>query len=198
MRVSELQPAAYPQSPSVELPNSDAHRLFTNDFNKNSFIEANGDVEVVWNEQYKYWAVPAFAESRKVYSDAKAIDCARWGCEQGLTYKPSYGKIEAYERQFPNSMLPEEYHNNRDGVRTLADLESMHNDATQPSQHQLDKAAKAERCEKYRQQWEANESIEYDVDEDRLYKNELTFCKLAADAGWIEIDDEQKKGQDCY
>ena len=92
--------------------------------------------------------------------------------------------------EVPNSMLPEEYHNNRDGVRTLADLESMHNEATQPSQHQLDKAAKAERCEKYRQQWEANESIEYDVDEDRLYKNELTFCKLASDAGWIELDDE--------
>jgi len=92
--------------------------------------------------------------------------------------------------EVPNSMLPEEYHNNRDGVRTLADLEAMHNKATQPSQHQLDKAAKAERCEKYRQQWEANESIEYDVDEDRLYKNELTFCKLASDAGWIELDDE--------
>ena len=62
MRVSELQPAAYPQSPSVEKPNSDAHALFTNDFNKNSFIEANGDVEIVWNERYKYWEVPAFAE----------------------------------------------------------------------------------------------------------------------------------------
>ena len=92
--------------------------------------------------------------------------------------------------EVPNDMLPEEYRNNRDGVRTLAELEAMHSEATQPSQHQLDKAAKAERCEKYRKQWEANESIEYDVDEDRLYKNELTFCKLASDAGWIEIDDE--------
>ena len=92
--------------------------------------------------------------------------------------------------EVPNDLLPEEYRNNRDGVRTLAELEAMHSEATQPSQHQLDKAAKAERCEKYRKQWEANESIEYDVDEDRLYKNELTFCKLASDAGWIEIDDE--------
>ena len=74
MRVSELQPAAYPQSPSVENPNCDSHRLFTNEFNKASFIEANGDVEVVWNEQYKYWAVPAFAEQRKLYSDAKQAD----------------------------------------------------------------------------------------------------------------------------
>ena len=64
MRVSELQPAKYPQSPSVEQPNSDAYALFTNDFNKNSFIEAHGDVEIVWNERYKHWEVPAFAESR--------------------------------------------------------------------------------------------------------------------------------------
>ena len=90
--------------------------------------------------------------------------------------------------EVPNSMLPEEYHNNRDGVRTLADLESTYNEAIQPSQHQLDKTARTERCEKYRQQWEDNESIEYDVDADRLYKNELTFCKLASGAGWIEID----------
>ena len=81
MRVSDLQPAAYPQSPSVEKPNSDAYALFTNDFNKNSFIEANGDVEIVWNNQYKYWAVPAFAESRAAYGDAKQRACDTWGCE---------------------------------------------------------------------------------------------------------------------
>ena len=81
MRVSQLKPAAYPQSPSVERPNSDAHALFTNDFNKNSFIEANGDVEIVWNNQYKYWAVPAFAASREAYDIAKQRACDTWGCE---------------------------------------------------------------------------------------------------------------------
>ena len=81
MRVSELQPAAYPQSPSVELPNSDAYRLFTNDFNKNSFIEDYGDVEIVWNERYKHWEVPAFAESRKAYCDAKKRYCEQHGSE---------------------------------------------------------------------------------------------------------------------
>ena len=79
MRVSDLQPAAYPQSPSVEKPNSDAHALFTNDFNKNSFIEANGDVEVVWNERYKFWAVPEFAEGRKTYCDIKQAHCEIYG-----------------------------------------------------------------------------------------------------------------------
>jgi hypothetical protein len=81
MRVSELQPAKYPQSPSVENPNCDSHRLFTDDFNKNSFIEANGDVEIVWNERYKFWAVPAFAEGRKTYGEAKQRACDTWGCE---------------------------------------------------------------------------------------------------------------------
>ena len=81
MRVSDLQPAAYPQSPSVEKPNSDAHALFTNDFNKNSFIEANGDVEIVFNEKYKFWAVPEFAEARKVYSEAKQRYCEQYGSE---------------------------------------------------------------------------------------------------------------------
>jgi hypothetical protein len=81
MRVSDLQPAAYPQSPSVENPNCDSHALFTNDFNKNSFIEANGDVEIVFNEKYKFWAVPEFAEARKVYSEAKQRYCDTWGCE---------------------------------------------------------------------------------------------------------------------
>ena len=81
MRVSELQPAKYPQSPSVEQPNSDAYALFTNDFNKNSFIEDHGDVEIVWNERYKHWEVPAFAEGRKVYCDAKQRYCEQHGSE---------------------------------------------------------------------------------------------------------------------
>ena len=81
MKVSELQPAAYPQSPSVEQPNSDSYALFTNDFNKNSFIEDHGDVEIVWNERYKYWEVPAFAEGRAAYGKAKQRACETWGCE---------------------------------------------------------------------------------------------------------------------
>ncbi len=81
MRVSDLQPAAWPKSPSVENPNSDSHRLFTNDFNKQSFIEAHGDVEIVWNERYKHWEVPAFAESRAAYCKAKQRACETWGCE---------------------------------------------------------------------------------------------------------------------
>jgi len=81
MRVSDLQPADYPQSPSVEHPNCDSHALFTNDFNKDSFIEANGDVEIVFNEKYKFWAVPEFAEGRKIYGEAKQRYCDQFGSE---------------------------------------------------------------------------------------------------------------------
>ena len=78
MKVSELQPAAYPQSPSVEQPNSDSYALFTNDFNKNSFIEDHGDVEIVWNERYKHWEVPVFAESREKFRQAKMKYIKKW------------------------------------------------------------------------------------------------------------------------
>jgi hypothetical protein len=81
MRVSDLTPAKYPQSPSVQNPNSDSYRLFTNDFNKNNFIEENGDVEIVWNERWKHWEVPAFAEGRAAYGKAKQRACEIWGCE---------------------------------------------------------------------------------------------------------------------
>lgn len=81
MKVSDLQPAKYPESPSVEKPKSDALSLFTTEFAKNSFIEENGDVEIVWNERYKFWEVPAFAEGRAEYCKLKQAHCERWGSE---------------------------------------------------------------------------------------------------------------------
>ena len=81
MRVSDLQPAKYPASPAVENPNCDSHALFTNHYNKDTFIERNGNVEIVWNERYKHWEVPAFAESRAAYCDAKQRYCDQHGSE---------------------------------------------------------------------------------------------------------------------
>jgi hypothetical protein len=46
---------------------------------KQLWIETNGNLDVVYNEELKRYTVPAFAESRKRYSDAKAVDCARFG-----------------------------------------------------------------------------------------------------------------------
>ena len=89
--------------------------------------------------------------------------------------------------EVPNSMLPEEYQNHRDGHRTLAELDAMTTEEVETlSDYQIEKAEKAERVEKYRQQWEENETIEYDVDEYRLHKHQLAFVKGAENAGWIE------------
>ena len=66
---------------SVELPKNDAHRMIANERHAQDFIDDNGDVEIVWNEQYKHWEVPAFAESRRIYGEAKQRACATWGCE---------------------------------------------------------------------------------------------------------------------
>ena len=64
---------------SVELPKNDAHRMIANERLAQDFIDDNGDVEIVWNERYKHWEVPAFAESRAAYCEAKSKAVARWG-----------------------------------------------------------------------------------------------------------------------
>ena len=64
---------------SVALPKSDAYRMIANERHAQEFIDENGDAEIVFDEQYKRWEVPAFAESRKVYCEAKSKAVASWG-----------------------------------------------------------------------------------------------------------------------
>lgn len=91
--------------------------------------------------------------------------------------------------EVPNHMLPEAFQNKRDGVRSLAELEAMMK-AEEPklSDHEIEPAEKTQRVEKYRQQWEENETLKYDVDEYKLHRFETAFIKSAIAAGWI--DDE--------
>jgi len=89
----------------------------------------------------------------------------------------------------PNHMLPEAFQNRRDGGRSLAELEAMMKvEEPKLSDHEIEKAEKTQRVEKYRQQWEENETLEYDVDEYKLHRFETAFIKGAVAAGWI--DDE--------
>ena len=39
--------------------------------------------------------------------------------------------------------------------------------------------------EKYRQQWETNEEIEYDIDEYKLHRHQLAFVKGAERTGML-------------
>lgn len=89
----------------------------------------------------------------------------------------------------PNSMLPEEYHNKRDGGRTLENLNSLHAKKTEESAYVVEKREKAERVKQYREQYETlgevnhqtqnpDFSIDYKVDEDRLYAKQIRFAQL--------------------
>ena len=90
----------------------------------------------------------------------------------------------------PNRCLPESMRDNRslDG-RTLASLlkKCEKRDALTP--HQIEKAEKAKRMQKYAEQMERDGEFTYDEDEDRLYAKTVTFCTHAVRAGMMELDD---------
>ena len=64
---------------AIEMPKTDAQRYVSNPEAAAKFIEAFGDVEIVRNEYYKCWEVPAFAASREEYSKVKQAYCNQYG-----------------------------------------------------------------------------------------------------------------------
>lgn len=46
-----------------------------------AYIEEFGDVEVVYDSNYRWYRVPAFVQEREIYVKLKTQDCAIWGCE---------------------------------------------------------------------------------------------------------------------
>ena len=86
MRVSELKftPEMLENAwkgHKIEMPKTDAQRYVSNPEAAAKFIEAFGDVEIVRNEYYKCWEVPAFAESREAYGKLKQAYCDQFGSE---------------------------------------------------------------------------------------------------------------------
>ena len=65
----------------VEMPNTDAQRCVSDPESAARFIANFGDVEMVYDEKYNCWTVPAFAVGREEFSERKQAHCARWGCE---------------------------------------------------------------------------------------------------------------------
>ena len=63
----------------VENKNNDSLQVLYSEQQKQLWIETNGNVDVVYSEELKRYQVPAFAESRKQYSEKKQADCAKWG-----------------------------------------------------------------------------------------------------------------------
>ena len=84
MRVSELKftPEMLENAwrgHAIEMPKTDAQRYVSNPEAAAKFIEAFGDVEIVRNEYYKCWEVPAFAVGREAYSKLKQAHCDQFG-----------------------------------------------------------------------------------------------------------------------
>jgi len=63
----------------VEMPNTDMQRYVSSTDAVRKFIAEFGDVEIVHDEYYGHYAVPAFAEGREAYSKLKQADCDRYG-----------------------------------------------------------------------------------------------------------------------
>ena len=65
----------------IQMPKTDAQRYVSSIDAVRKFIAEFGDVEIVLDEKYGHYAVPAFAESRKEYSKLKQAHCEKWGSE---------------------------------------------------------------------------------------------------------------------
>ena len=85
MRVSELEFTAEMRENAWRghsaQTTSDANRIISNERHAQTFIDQFGDEEIVFNAKYKHWEVPAFAEQRERYCDAKQVHCEKWGSE---------------------------------------------------------------------------------------------------------------------
>jgi len=91
-----------------------------------------------------------------------------------------------------NEDLPEDYHDDREGGRSLARINKMFEDKAglTKTDHQIEKEAKAIRCEAYRHQLETSESFDYIEDEHKLYAAQLVFCGAMVKAGVMEEEEE--------
>jgi len=58
---------------------SDASRMIANERIAQGYIEEFGDVEIVYDDKYKQWVVPAFKAERDEYSKLKQAYCNQFG-----------------------------------------------------------------------------------------------------------------------
>ncbi len=63
----------------VEMPKTDAQRYISSDKAAADFIEQFGDVEIVLDEKYGHYAVPAFKAGRDEYCEIKQAHCQIYG-----------------------------------------------------------------------------------------------------------------------
>jgi hypothetical protein len=88
MRVSELEfpkdmDSVFVHHGWIQMPKTDAQRYVSSVESAAKFIAEFGDVEIVLDEYYGHYAVPAFAEGRAEYSKLKGEVLASWGNSGG-------------------------------------------------------------------------------------------------------------------
>ena len=94
----------------------------------------------------------------------------------------------------PNDLLPERYHDEREGGRTLERIQDVYENEVEPNlEYQRIQAAKAERVAKYAAEYAERGEFEYDVDVDRQYKNEQSFCDGLVAGAILDSDDFQEQ-----
>ena len=90
----------------------------------------------------------------------------------------------------PNEILPERYHDEREGGRTLERIEEVYQREVEPNlEYQRVQAEKAKRIEKYAAEYAETGEFTYDVDADMQYKNEQSFCTGLIKSGIYDADD---------
>ena len=86
----------------------------------------------------------------------------------------------------PQDLLPESYQ----GKRSHRSLKSVVKEARKrgvlESEHQQLKRLKAENIAKYSREFEEKGSFEYNVNDDKLFRNQMTFCNLMG----VEFDED--------
>ena len=60
---------------------TDAYHILSNQFQLDQYIARFGNVEVVYDEEWKVYRVPSLNAKRREYETKKTIDCAKWGSE---------------------------------------------------------------------------------------------------------------------
>jgi hypothetical protein len=61
--------------------NTDAYHILSNQFQLDQYIARFGNVEVIYDEEWKVYRVHSLDALRSEYERKKTIDCAKWGCE---------------------------------------------------------------------------------------------------------------------
>ena len=77
MKVNEIN---LPDKIRVE-GDTDAYHIPSKQFQLDQYVARFGNVEVVYDAEWKVYRVPSLDAKRNMYCEIKANHCARWGSE---------------------------------------------------------------------------------------------------------------------